>query len=52
MCGKPSAALLNLLLCVLSRIPGVVHAFIVINQTENDKRTEKIMRKVAAEQMK
>ncbi len=52
MCGKPGAALLNLLLCVLLWIPGVIHAFIVISQTENDKRTEKIMKKVAAEQDK
>jgi uncharacterized membrane protein YqaE (UPF0057 family) len=52
MCGKPSAALLNLFLCLLLWVPGVVHAFIVINQTENDKRTEVIMRKVAAEQKK
>jgi uncharacterized membrane protein YqaE (UPF0057 family) len=52
MCGKPGAALLNLLLCVLLWIPGVIHAFIVISQTESDKRTEKIMKKIAAEQDK
>ena len=31
MCGRPVQALLNLLLCLLMWIPGVIHAFMVLS---------------------
>lgn len=46
MCGKPGAALLNLLLCLLLWVPGVIHAFIVIAETNADKRTDKIVKEL------
>lgn len=43
-CGKPIQFLLNILLCLLGWIPGVVHAVLVVHEHLNDKRTEKIIR--------
>ena len=46
LCGKPGKAILNLILTLLFWIPGVVHAFIVIGQTEADRRQEKLLREM------
>ena len=43
-CGKPIQFLLNILLCLLGWIPGVVHAVLVVHEHLNDKHTEKIIR--------
>lgn len=43
-CGKPIQFLLNILLCLLGWIPGVVHAVLVVHEHLNDKRTEKLIR--------
>ncbi len=44
LCGKPFQALLNLVLTLLGWIPGAIHAILVVNSHENDKRTERIIR--------
>ena len=44
LCGKPFQALLNLVLTLLGWIPGAIHAILVVNGHENDKRTERIIR--------
>jgi uncharacterized membrane protein YqaE (UPF0057 family) len=43
LCGKPGKAILNLILTLIVWLPGVVHAFIVISQTENEKRNRKML---------
>ncbi|WP_322906683.1 YqaE/Pmp3 family membrane protein [Paenibacillus campi] len=43
LCGKPGKAILNLILTLIVWLPGVIHAFIVISQTENDKRNRKML---------
>ncbi len=44
MVGKPIQALLNLVLTLLGWIPGVVHAFLVINSHKADRRNEKVIK--------
>ena len=44
LCGKPFQALLNLVLTLLGWLPGAIHAILVVNSHENDKRTERIIR--------
>lgn len=41
LCGKPITAILNIFLCLLAWIPGVIHAFIVIGSHKADKRMAK-----------
>lgn len=48
MKGKPIQALINLGLCLLLWIPGVLHAFAVINKSEAIKRHKKEMKKLDA----
>ncbi len=43
ICGKPIQALINLLLCVLLWIPGVIHAMGVVSNYYADKRTGRIV---------
>lgn len=42
-CGKPIQFLLNILLCLLGWIPGIVHAVLVVNSHLADKRNEKLI---------
>ena len=42
MCGKPVSALLNLGLCVLFWIPGMIHAIMVVNDYKADKRVKEL----------
>ncbi len=47
MVGRPGSAVLNLFLCLLGWVPGVIHAFMVVGDAKADKRTarlEKAMR--------
>ena len=44
LCGKPFQALLNLVLTLLGWLPGAIHAILVVNSHESDKRTERIIR--------
>lgn len=41
--GKPFQALLNVLLCFLFIIPGIVHAIMVVHNHYADKRTNRIV---------
>ena len=41
MTGRPGAAVLNLVLTLLLWIPGVVHAFLVINEHNVAKRASR-----------
>lgn len=40
--GKPGQALLNLLLTALMWVPGVIHAFLVINNSKNEREYQAI----------
>ena len=42
ICGKPIQALINLVLCFIFYIPGMIHAIMVVNEYKGDKRTEKL----------
>ncbi len=44
LCGKPFQALLNLVLTLLGWLPGAIHAILVVNSHENERRTERIIR--------
>jgi uncharacterized membrane protein YqaE (UPF0057 family) len=46
MCGKPITALFNLLLTCLLWVPGVIHAFAVVNAHQADKRTARLVRAI------
>jgi len=41
--GKPIQAFINLLLCLLLYVPGIIHAILIINEANADKRTKKIL---------
>lgn len=45
ICGKPVQALINLLLCLLLYIPGIIHAVMVVNEYKADRRAEKLLEK-------
>lgn len=46
LCGKPLQALLNVVLTLFFLIPGVIHAILVVNSREQDKRTAKIVKEM------
>ncbi|MGC4032176.1 MAG: YqaE/Pmp3 family membrane protein [Tepidisphaeraceae bacterium] len=37
------AAILNLILCLFFLVPGVIHAIVVVNSAETEKRIQKLM---------
>ena len=41
--GKPFQALLNLILCCLFVVPGMIHACLVVHEHYNDKRAKRII---------
>ena len=41
-CGKPFQAILNIPLCCLLWIPGVIHAMAVVSETKADARAERV----------
>ncbi len=43
LCGKPVQAILNLVLTVLGWLPGVIHAILVVNSREADKRQQRLI---------
>ena len=43
MCGRPFQALLNVILTCLGWIPGIIHAWVVYNNKNADKRTDKLI---------
>ncbi len=44
--GKPFQALLNVLLCFLFVIPGIIHAIMVVHNHYADKRTDRLVNAV------
>jgi uncharacterized membrane protein YqaE (UPF0057 family) len=48
LCGKPMSALINLLLCLLFFIPGIIHAWMVVKEYHQDKRTDKTITSIKA----
>lgn len=42
ICGKPLQAFINLILCLILYIPGMVHAIMVVNEYKADRRAEKM----------
>jgi uncharacterized membrane protein YqaE (UPF0057 family) len=43
MCGRPLAFLVNLILCLAFWVPGVIHAFYIVNQHLQEKQTQQIV---------
>lgn len=43
MCGKPLQALFNIILCCVFWVPGIIHAFYVVNTHLMEKQTGKIV---------
>lgn len=44
MCGKPVQAVLSLVLTLLGWLPGVIHAVLVVNNYEADRRNRELIR--------
>lgn len=42
-CGKPGQMLLNIILCIFGWIPGIIHAVLVVNQYQAEKRNDKLI---------
>ena len=38
LCGKPFQAIVNIPLCCLAVVPGVIHAILVVAETKADRR--------------
>ena len=43
ICGKPIQAVLNFFLTCACWIPGIIHAIMVVNNRNADKRTDKLI---------
>jgi uncharacterized membrane protein YqaE (UPF0057 family) len=41
---RPGQILLNIILCILGWIPGIVHALLVVGSYEADKRNAKLIK--------
>lgn len=50
--GKPIQALINLVLCFIVWIPGVIHAILVVNEYKADKRMKKQAKLISKENRK
>jgi len=48
LCGKPMQALLSVLLTLCLWVPGIIHAILVVNSHNADKRNEKLIEAVRA----
>lgn len=44
LAGRPGSALLNVLLCILFWIPGVIHAMLIVSDTKAEKRNNKLIK--------
>jgi uncharacterized membrane protein YqaE (UPF0057 family) len=49
LCGKPIQFALNIFLCLLFWIPGVVHAILVVHSHLADVRNKKLIKAIKAE---
>jgi uncharacterized membrane protein YqaE (UPF0057 family) len=52
LCGKPISAMFNMFLCLFFWIPGVVHAFAVVDQHHTSKQTKQIVRAIKGKKKK
>jgi uncharacterized membrane protein YqaE (UPF0057 family) len=43
LCAKPFQAILNIFLCLLFWVPGIIHALFVVHSHLADKRTQQIV---------
>ena len=43
LCGKPVQALLSILLTLCLWVPGIIHAILVVNSHNADKRNDKLI---------
>lgn len=43
LCGKPVQFFLNILLCLLGWIPGIIHALLVVHTHLADQRNDKLI---------
>lgn len=46
LCGKPMQAVLNCALTLFLWIPGMIHAFMVVNSHLADKRQDRLIREM------
>lgn len=44
ICGKPFSAFLNLILCLFFYFPGMIHAILIVNNYNADKRMKKFQK--------
>ena len=44
--GKPVQALLNLVLTLCFWVPGVIHAILVVNNANADKRNDRLIKEI------
>ncbi|GKS15076.1 hypothetical protein YDYSY3_60760 [Paenibacillus chitinolyticus] len=42
-CGKPGQALMSFILTLCLYVPGVIHAFMVVNEYKADKRQDRLI---------
>jgi uncharacterized membrane protein YqaE (UPF0057 family) len=42
--GKPIQAVLNLFLCLLLYVPGLIHALMVVSESKADRRNKELVR--------
>jgi uncharacterized membrane protein YqaE (UPF0057 family) len=47
-CGKPWQALLNIFLCLLVIVPGIVHAILVVNEHKARQRQNELAAMIGA----
>jgi uncharacterized membrane protein YqaE (UPF0057 family) len=52
LCGKPISAMFNMFLCLFFWIPGVIHAFAVVDQSHTSKQTKQIVRAINGKKKK
>ena len=52
LCGKPFSAFFNMFLCLFFWVPGVVHAFAVVDQSHTSKQTKQIVRAIKGKKKK
>ena len=50
LCGKPGQAILNLVLCLLFYVPGMIHAIVVVANEKAEKRTDRIVEAIQSGQ--
>lgn len=48
LCGRPLLALLNIPLCIMFWVPGVIHALLVVHEHKEERRTRRIIREFQA----